>query len=388
MTILKKVGTLFTAGLFAFALVGCSGSSDESTSSEETTSSEDANTSGGLISIVFPDQSEPYWPAMFASLEPALTEAGYTVEVSYASDQATQNSNIEAAIANDPAVMLITAVDGSAATEAVNKAHEAGIKIVAFDRLILDTDAIDGYVTFGLVEVGTAMGQYVEAALDLENASADDPKSIEFFAGAPTDNNAKYFFQGSWDVLQPYFESGVLFSPSGRTTAEFTVDDWKNLGIDDWDTANAQELADGIFSAFYEGKNIVLDAIIAPNTQTADAIAISAENHGFVMGTNFPLIATQDIANQTALDDLKSGKIAFDIWKNPANLAAAAANLIPAVVSGDLSGFETTMNNNIIDVPTHFESVIGVVGDNSSFIGTNGWISVSDAISQGAGPTE
>ena len=96
---------------------------------------------------------------------------------------------------------------------------------------------------------------------------ATGPFNIELFTGSPDDNNAKYFFKGAWDLLQPYFEKGVLVSPSqhgqGGVTKDFTVEDWQKISVMSWKTEQAQKDMESILDSTYaHGEK--LDAVLTP----------------------------------------------------------------------------------------------------------------------------
>ena len=145
---------------------------------------------------------------------------------------------------NDAKIVVVASKDGTAVGPAVEKARGAGAKVIAYDRLIMNTDAVDYYATFQLEQVGVLEATWLIDQLKLKDG-ATGPFNIELFTGSPDDNNAKYFFKGAWDLLQPYFEKGVLVSPSqhgqGGVTKDFTVEDWqKDLRDELEDRAGAE----------------------------------------------------------------------------------------------------------------------------------------------------
>src|SRR5699024_11382913 len=93
-----------------------------------------------------------------------------------------------------------------ALTEVLEQAENTGIPVIAYDRLIMNSDHVSYYATFDNFEVGVLQGKYIEEALELENE--DGPFNIELFAGSPDDNNAYFFWDGAMSVLQPYIDEG------------------------------------------------------------------------------------------------------------------------------------------------------------------------------------
>jgi putative multiple sugar transport system substrate-binding protein len=129
-------------------------------------------------------------------MEAQLTEAGYEVELQFASnDPATQLNQIKTMIGNGADVLVISAIEGDSLGEALDLAKENEIPVIAYDRLLMNSDAVSYYATFDNYKVGTVQGTYVKDTLDLDNA--EGPFNIEFTAGDPGDNNAGFFFNGA-----------------------------------------------------------------------------------------------------------------------------------------------------------------------------------------------
>lgn len=101
-------------------------------------------------------------------------------------------------------MLIICPQDGDAAAAAVEAAKKAGVKVISYDRLITNTDAVDYYVTFDSVAVGKAQAQY------LVDHAAGSSQPLYLYAGAASDNNAFLFFQGAWEVLQPKVADGTF----------------------------------------------------------------------------------------------------------------------------------------------------------------------------------
>src|SRR5665811_2458971 len=123
--------------------------------------------------------------------------------------------------------LIIAAIDGTALTSQLEAAAAAGIKVIAYDRLIRDSENVDFYVTFDNYDVGVLQATSLLVGLGLLKADgsvgdATGPFNIELFAGSLDDNNAHFFWQGAIDTLQPYFDDGTLVVPSGQTAIEQT----------------------------------------------------------------------------------------------------------------------------------------------------------------------
>ena len=160
----------------------------------------------GQVGIVLPTKDEPRWIQDETRFKDALTAAGYDVKsCSARAHPPTKKQNVEALITKGIKVLIICPQDGSAAAAAAEAARAAGVKVISYDRLILDTDAVDYYVTFDSVAVGAAQAQYL-----VDKASGTAGQPLYLYAGAASDNNAFMFFEGAWNVLQPKIADGTF----------------------------------------------------------------------------------------------------------------------------------------------------------------------------------
>jgi len=188
---LYSIMTVFM--IAAFVLSACGGGA---TATSEPSSPSSAVS--GSVGIVLPTKDEPRWIQDETRFNDALTAAGYDVEILFSQgDSAKEKANVESLIAKGIKVLILTPQDGAAAAAAAEAAHAAGVKVIAYDRLILNTNAVDYYVTFDSIAVGEAQGQYL-----IDHASGTG-NPLYLYAGAASDNNAFIFFEGAWNVLQP-----------------------------------------------------------------------------------------------------------------------------------------------------------------------------------------
>jgi putative multiple sugar transport system substrate-binding protein len=175
------------------------------------TPTDEAETDGGgeaealSVGIILPTKDEPRWLQDEERFRDLFAEEGYDVEILFSQgSSATERDNVESLITQGVDVIIITPHDGGAAAAAVEAAHEAGIKVIAYDRLITDTDAVDYYVTFDSIAVGEAQAQY------LVDHAEGEGNPLYLYAGAASDNNAFLFFEGAWNVLQPKIADGTF----------------------------------------------------------------------------------------------------------------------------------------------------------------------------------
>ena len=166
---------------------------------------EPAEVAAGSVGIVLPTREEPRWIQDETRFKDALEAAGYDVEILFSQgDSAKERANVEDLITKGVQVIILTPHDGTAAAAAAEAARAAGVKVISYDRLIRDTDAVDYYVTFDSISVGEAQGQY------LVDKASGSGNPLYLYAGAATDNNAFLFFEGAWNVLQPKIADGTF----------------------------------------------------------------------------------------------------------------------------------------------------------------------------------
>ena len=335
---------------------------------------------GATIGISMPTKSEERWNKDGNNLKAKLEKAGYKVILSFADDKpAQQNADIENMVNNDAKIVVVASKDGTAVGPAVEKARDAGAKVIAYDRLIMNTDAVDYYATFQLEQVGVLEATWLIDQLKLKDG-ATGPFNIELFTGSPDDNNAKYFFKGAWDLLQPYFEKGVLVSPSqhgqGGVTKDFTVEDWQKISVMSWKTEQAQKDMESILDSTYaHGEK--LDAVLTPYDGIAQGVinAIESKRPDMKPGTDsWPYITGQD-AMEIAVANIAKDKQGETVFKDVNKLADAVYDMVVEIAEGkEVSGLNGKFNNNNIDVPSKLLDPQNITKDNLQDLVTANYI--------------
>ena len=212
------------------------------------------------VGVAMPTQSLQRWNQDGANMKERLEAAGHVVDLQYANNNvALQVSQIENMILNGADILVIASIDGASLGTVLAVAKEEGIPVIAYDRLLMETDAVTYYATFDNYMVGTIQGTYLVEALDLENRT--DPVNIEITAGSPDDNNARYFYQGAYDVIKPYIDKGIVQVPSGQTAFE-------QVATLEWSSERSQARMDNLIAAHYsDGRP--LHAVLCSNDSTA-----------------------------------------------------------------------------------------------------------------------
>jgi ABC-type xylose transport system substrate-binding protein/ABC-type glycerol-3-phosphate transport system substrate-binding protein len=311
------------------------------------------------VGIVLPTREEPRWIQDETRFREALDAAGYDVEILFSQgDSAREKANVEDLITKGVEVIIITPHDGAAAAAAAEAARAAGVKVISYDRLILNTEAVDYYVTFDSIAVGEAQGQYL-----VDNASGTG-NPLYLYAGAASDNNAFLFFEGAWNVLQPKIADGTFVIKNSsqavalQDKAELTRDEMSQIIgqiTTNWDFNTAKSLAESNLTATSaEDKGDVF--ILAPNDGTAraiaDAFAADADvDNYFVTGQDAEIASVQYIID---------GKQSMTVLKDVRTLVDDAINAAVAFLEGNTPPQTTTYNNGTFDVPAKPSEVITV----------------------------
>jgi putative multiple sugar transport system substrate-binding protein len=315
------------------------------------------------VGIVLPTKDEPRWIQDETRFKEALTAAGYDVEILFSQgDSAKEKANVESLVTKGIKVLILTPQDGAAAAAAAEAARDAGVKVIAYDRLILNTDAVDYYVTFDSIAVGEAQAQY------LVDKATGTGNPLYLYAGAASDNNAFLFFEGAWNVLQPKIADGTFVIKNSseavalQDKAELTRDEMAQIIgqiTTNWDFNTAKSLAESNLTATSaEDKGDVF--ILAPNDGTARAIADAFAADSDV--TSY--IVTGQDAEKASVQYIIDGKQSMTVLKDVRTLVGDAINAAVAFLEGNTPPETTTYNNGTIDVPAKPSEVISVDKDN------------------------
>ena len=305
------------------------------------------------VGVSMPTKDLQRWVQDGENMEAQLKEAGFEVELQYASnDIATQLNQVDAMIDSGCNVIVISAIEGSSLGQALDKAAEKGVKVIAYDRLLMDNANVDYYATFNNYMVGTVQGTYVKEKLDLDNA--EGPFYMEITAGDPGDNNARYFYQGAIDVLKPFIDSGKIVIRSGQI-------EFADVATPTWKTDVAQKRADDILAGFYANGE-QLDVWLCSNDSTALGVTNALDNY---TGEGWPIITGQDcdIANTK---NMIAGKQSMSVFKDTRTLAARVVTMIKQILAGEeveVNDTET-YDNNVKVVPSFLCEPVFASADN------------------------
>ncbi len=321
---LKKIlGTVLCAVIAVTALTGCAGSGKKK------------------VGVSMPTKDLQRWNQDGDYMKQKFEAAGYEVDLQYAGNKAdTQLSQIENMINSGCKVLVIAAVESTSLGTALDKAAAKKIPVIAYDRLLMDNENVSYYATFDNYKVGQIQGEFVKTALDLDNT--DGPYNIEFTAGDPGDNNAGFFFNGAYDVLKPYIESGKLNVVSGESTFE-------QVATPEWSTATAQSRAENIIGSNYADKQI--DAWLCSNDSTAQGV-VNALDSRYTMKDHWPVVTGQD-CDIVSVKNMLAGKQTMAVFKDTRTLAERTVTMVSQILDGKQVETNNTYDNNKKQVPSY-----------------------------------
>lgn len=308
------------------------------------------------IGVSLPTQREERWVRDKEAMEKWAKEAGVELLVQVAdADQAQQAQQVENLLTQGIKVLILAPHDASASAELVKKANDEGVQVISYDRLVTGSDTLNYYLSFDNEKVGALQGQYF-----IDNV---EKGNIILFAGAPTDNNAKLFFQGAMSVIQPKIDDGT-YTVLGGT-------EFQQVATDNWVPANAQNRASNVLTA-NAGKEIA--GVLAPNDGTAGGIveAFKAAN------VKLPIITGQD-SEIAAVKRIKIGEQSMTIFKDTRELAKAAIETAAMIAKGEAITTNGEVDNGSIKVPSILLEPQVVTQDNfQSMLIDSGYIKESD----------
>ncbi|WP_304481834.1 MULTISPECIES: multiple monosaccharide ABC transporter substrate-binding protein [unclassified Cryobacterium] len=345
------------AGALAVSMAACS--------SGGTSTSPGGSGDKGLIGVAMPTKSSERWIADGNAVKSQLEEQGFTVDLQYAEDDIPmQVSQIENMITKGAEALIVASIDGTTLTSVLQDAADADIPVIAYDRLIRDTENVDYYASFDNFKVGQQQAWSVLNGLGLaeldgtpiEGAPAG-PFNLELFAGSLDDNNAFFFFDGAMDVFQPLIDDGVLVVKSNQTDIE-------QVATLRWAGEEAQARMEDLLTAQYSDGTVV-NAILSPYDGISRGIISALEGSGYSVGDGWPVISGQD-AEIDSVKAINSGEQYGTIFKDTRELASVAVNMAVALLNGETPETNNSedYNNGVKNVPSFLLDSTIVVKDN------------------------
>ncbi|MGO3555936.1 MAG: multiple monosaccharide ABC transporter substrate-binding protein, partial [Microbacterium gubbeenense] len=346
-------------------LAGCSSGADEAASSN---GGDGAAAEDITVGVAMPTETSERWIADGEAVESQLEEAGYDVDLQFANDDIPrQQQQLDQMITNGADILVVASIDGTALAAQLENAAAKGIPVIAYDRLINDTEAVDFYVTFDNYQVGVQQAQSLLRGLgyldeNYEETDLTDEKIIEIFSGSPDDNNATFFYNGAMDTLKPFLEDGRLTIGSGQ-------EDFDTVSTLRWDQATAQRRMEDLITSTYDGGSKPLDGVLSPFDGISRGVITALENagYGFSMEEGLPVLSGQD-AEIASVKLINDGVQYATIFKDTRKLASQAVAAATSYAEGeDPEANDTeTYDNGVKVVPSFLLESDIVTADNLS----------------------
>lgn len=299
----------------------------------------------GKVGICFPSEL-PRWVKDGNGISQLLRAKGATVQLRFANNDGNrQKSQITDFINADYDVIILAAANPNVLSDCLAAAKAKDIKVICYERLIMDTDAISYYITFNNFKVGVHQGEYIENALNLKNASG--PFYMEFFTGDAGDPNVPLFFGGAMSVLEPYINSGKIVCLSNQKT-------WSDCATPSWSSDNAKfRMADLITSENYGTgtEKQKLDAVLCSNDSTAEGVITALLNDGYT-AENMPVITGQD-CDRSNVQFIIDGKQSMSILKDTGIEIVDTVAMVEAILTGAPVPVNDTTDNNACSIQTY-----------------------------------
>ncbi|WP_437676549.1 sugar ABC transporter substrate-binding protein [Sorangium sp. So ce131] len=252
-------------------------------------------------------------------------------------DASQQQAQAEAALTNGAKVLVLDAVDSASAAVIATKAKAQKVPVIAYDRLVPGTDAIDYYVSFDNESVGRLQGESLLTAL------GNKPNArVVMINGAATDNN------------------GMLFKKGAHSALDGKVQVVKEYDTPDWSPDKAQDEMTQALTAL----NNQVDGVYAANDGTAGGAIAAMKAAGI---KPLPPVTGQD-AELAAVQRILLGEQYMTVYKAIKPQAEAAAVIAFHLATGkpvptDITGGKT-VNNGKKDVPSVLLVPLAVTKEN------------------------
>lgn len=322
---------------------------------------------GGRVGVSMPTQTSERWIQDGNDVKEQLEEAGFTVDLQYANDDIpTQSQQLDQMITQGANVLIVASIDGTALASQLATAASQDIKVIAYDRLIRDTENVDFYVSFDNFKVGEAQGQSLLDGL-AEKFADQKPANVELFSGSIDDNNSHFFYDGAMSKLQPKIDDGSIVVKSGQTSLEQTA-------ILRWQQETAQRRMEDLLTSTYQGGD-KLHGVLSAYDGLSRGVITALQNAGY-SGDDMPVVTGQDseIASVKLIND---GVQYSTIFKDTRKLAEQAVKSAQALLEGNEPEANNTedYDNGVKVVPSYLLDVVTVTKDNikEALIDTGYW---------------
>jgi len=337
----KRVIGVAVGLVLAVGLAACG--SSEKTADTKAEADKAAGGAGSLVGVTMPTRKSERWIADGDNVKKALEAKGYKVDLQYAEgDIPTQANQIDNQITKGAKVLIVASIDGKSLSTQLAAAADKGIKVISYDRLLLNSPNVDYYASFDNYKVGQAQATSLLVGLGLKKEDGSDgtakgPFNIEVFAGSPDDNNANYFFRGGMDTLKPYLDNKTIVVKSGETKFE-------QVAILGWDGATAQKRMEDLITKAYSGAKV--DGVLSPYDGISIGILSALKSNGYNGKSQpYPIVTGQD-AEVLSVKSIIKGEQYATVYKDTRKLADVAVNMADSILKGTKPEINNTTDYN------------------------------------------
>jgi putative multiple sugar transport system substrate-binding protein len=300
----------------------------------------------GVVGISMPTKTSTRWISDGETMEKLFKEAGYTPDLQFADDDIpNQLAQIENMVTKGAKVLVVAAIDGTTLSDILQKAHDAGVKVIAYDRLIRDSANVDYYATFDNFQVGVLQATSLVDGLKAKFPDAK-PWNVELFGGSPDDNNAFFFYDGAMSVLQPLIDKGDIVVKSGQQGMD-------QVGTLRWDGAVAQARMENLLSSTYTDAKV--HGVLSPYDGLSIGILSALKGVGYGSGDMpMPVVTGQD-AELPSVKSILSDEQYSTVFKDTRELAKVTVNMVNAIMQGKEPEINDTKtyDNGVKVVPSY-----------------------------------
>lgn len=339
---MRKLVAVAAAAALALTVSAC-GRQDTASPAASGAASGAAATKG-TIGVAMPTKTSERWIKDGDFMKQQLEAAGYTVNLQYANDDIpTQVTQVNDMVTKKNQMIVLASIDGVALKGVLAQAKEANIPVIAYDRLLRETDAVSYYTTFDNFKVGVLQGTSLVDGL--KASGKPKPWNVELFAGSPDDNNATFFFNGAMSVLKPLIDAGDIKIQSGET-------EFNKVATLRWDAAVAKKRMENILTKSYADKDV--NGVLAPYDGLSRGIIAALKGSGYGSGGKaLPVVTGQDAELESVKMILK-GEQYSTVFKDTRELAKATVKMVDEIASGKTVTVNDTKtyDNGIKVVPT------------------------------------
>jgi len=352
---MRRITFAAMGAVVALGLAACSGGGAGST--DDSSGAAGGDKGDLTVGVAMPTQTSERWIADGDAVKSGLEKAGYKVDLQYAGDDIpTQQQQIDQMITKGADLLIIASIDGTALANQLQAAADAKIPVIAYDRLIRDSENVDFYVTFDNYKVGVQQATSLLTGLGVLKAdgSAGDKKgpfNVELFAGSLDDNNAHFFYKGAMDTLQPYINDGTLVVKSGQTDIE-------QVATLRWLQETAQKRMEDLLTSTYSDGSKV-QGVLSPYDGLSRGIITALQNAGYGPGIadGMPIVTGQD-AEIASVKLINDGVQWSTIFKDTRKLADQSVKTAEAFLKGGTPEANDTesYDNGVKVVPSYLLS--------------------------------